>query len=68
MVWGEALIFQRLLVVISGVDGSVVVWMGWGLVIEVSGSARVDSALVFASGKFFQFWKIPPAFCIKIRG
>lgn len=47
-----------------------VVWLvgEWGGGVDFIGRARVDSALDFASGKFFQFWKIPPAFCIKIRG
>lgn len=35
--------------------------------VDFIGRARVDSVLDFASGKFFQFWKMPPAFCIKIH-
>ena len=47
-----------------------VVWLvgEWGGEVGFIGRARVDSVLDFASGNFFQFWKIPPAFCIKIHG
>lgn len=46
------------------------VWLvgEWGGGVDFIGRARVDSDCGFGSGNFFQFWKDPPVFCIKIHG
>lgn len=33
----------------------------------LNGIWGVDSVLDFTPGKFFQFWKLPPPFCIKFH-
>ena len=52
--------------------GSGVVLIGWlevvekvGIVVVFGGRAWVSSLPKFFLGKYFQFWKPPPYFCIK---
>ena len=52
-----------------GVGG---VFLGWlevvekvGIVVVFGGRAWVISLPKFFLGKYFQFWKLPPGFCIK---
>ena len=54
--------------------GSGVVLVGWlevvekvGIVVVLGGRAWVSSLPKFFLGKYFQFWKLPPGFCINSR-
>ena len=38
-----------------------------GIVVVFGGRAWVSSLPKFFLGKYFQFWKLPPLFCIKSR-
>ena len=54
--------------------GSWGAFLGWlevaqrvGVVVVLGGRAWVISLPKFFLGKYFQFWKLPPLFCIKSR-